>query len=87
MKLSFVLSEAGFVPEVIRTNCGVVLREGTIESSNIDVRAKVAGITGSQVEGYAEQARVSCPVSKALNINTTLTACLVDELVPEPSSV
>jgi osmotically inducible protein OsmC len=87
MKLSFVLSEPGLAPEVIRTNCCVTLQDEIIESAHLDVRAKVPGITSPQFEEYASQARTACPVSKALRITTTLTACLIDELVPEPSSV
>lgn len=86
MKLSFVIGEGGHTPEVIRTNCTVSMDDGKITGSHLDVRGKVPGITKEQFESYAEKAKTECMVSKALNLNITLTAVIIDELEKETSS-
>jgi lipoyl-dependent peroxiredoxin len=80
MKLSFVLTEAQHVPELIRTTCTVSMENGVISGSHIDVGARVPGITAAQFENYAEEAKKTCPVSKALNLTITLSAHLTDEV-------
>jgi len=86
MKLSFVLGEAGHVPEVIRTSCAISMEGGTITESHLDVHAKVSGVTRDQFENYAEKAKAECPVSKALNFKITLTAVLMDEKQEETTT-
>jgi lipoyl-dependent peroxiredoxin len=83
MKLSFVLGAAGHEPEVIKTTCTVLMEDSVITESHLEVGAKVPGITGAQFEQYAEEAKKTCPVSKALSINITLTAHLTDETVEQ----
>jgi osmotically inducible protein OsmC len=77
MKLSFVLGSAGFVPETINTTCSINIDNGVIDSSHLIVRAKVPGITPEKFKECAEEAKASCPVSKALNMNITLDASLI----------
>jgi osmotically inducible protein OsmC len=87
MKLSFVLTDAGHTPELIRTNCTVTMENGSISSSHLDVGAKVSGISAAQFEKYAEEAKTNCPVSKALNLNISLSAHLTDETLTEPNEI
>ena len=77
MKLSFVLGAAGFTPENIETTSAVSLEEGVIKSSQLSVKASVPGISEDQFLQYAEEAKATCPVSKALNVQITLNASLV----------
>jgi osmotically inducible protein OsmC len=86
MKLSFVLGEAGHVPEAIHTNCAISLEDGKITESHLNVHAKVPGVSRDQFESYAEKAKSECPVSKALNLKVTLTAVLVDEKQEETTT-
>ncbi len=79
MKLSFVLTEAGHTPEVIKTNCSITLEDGKISGSLLDVHAKVPGLRASDFEKHAEEAKKNCPVSLALNIPIELKASLIDE--------
>jgi lipoyl-dependent peroxiredoxin len=81
MKLSFILSDAGHTPDVIKTKCTVSLENGKISTSNLDVRANVPGLTQIKFEQYAEDAKNNCMVSKALNLDITMTAHLSDETV------
>jgi lipoyl-dependent peroxiredoxin len=86
MKLSFVLGEAGHVPEVIRTSCAITLEDGKISESHLDVRAKVPGVSNVQFESYAEKAKNECPISKSLNTKISLTAVIIDELEKETTN-
>jgi osmotically inducible protein OsmC len=66
MKLSFVLGAAGFTPSRIETKCTVTLEGGVITGSHLEVRAKVPKLKAKDFPQYAEEAKTSCPVSKAL---------------------
>jgi osmotically inducible protein OsmC len=77
MKLSFVLGGAGFTPESLEVTSTVTLEDGAIKSSELELKAKVPGISADKFKECAEDAKANCPVSKALNINITLNASLV----------
>ena len=78
MKLSFVLGAAGFTPSRIETKATVTLEAGTITGSHLEVRAKVPKLKAKDFPQYAEEAKNTCPVSKALGaINITIDAQLV----------
>ncbi len=78
MKLSFLLGAAGFTPDSIETTSTVTIEEGTINNSHLNVKAKVPGITKEKFEECANEAKTTCPVSKALaSISITLEAVLV----------
>jgi osmotically inducible protein OsmC len=77
MKLSFVLGAAGFTPESIETTCSINIDNGVIDTSHLVVRARVPGMTMERFRECAEEARATCPVSKALNLNITMDAALV----------
>ncbi|HUM46092.1 MAG TPA: OsmC family protein [Chitinophagales bacterium] len=76
MKLSFVLGNAGFTPDSIETAATVSVHEGVINNSHLVVKAKVPGISAEKFQECAEDAKVNCPVSKALNTNITMEAAL-----------
>ena len=81
MKLSFILNDAGFVPDVIETVCTVTMEKGVITESHLEVKAKVPGISREKFEECAENARANCPMSKALSLKITMEASLL-EMVP-----
>jgi osmotically inducible protein OsmC len=70
MALSSVLSAAGHVPDSLRTNAVVHLRflEGapTLTRIDLETEGKVAGVDQEQFQGYADEAKKACPVSRAL---------------------
>ena len=75
MKLSFVLGAAGFTPSRIETKCTITLEGGVITGSHLEVRAKVPKLKAKDFPQYAEEAKTSCPVSKALGaISITMDA-------------
>jgi len=77
MALSNVLAKAGNAPESLSTNATVTFVPGTgITKSELDVTGDVPGIDEAAFRDAAEDAKVNCPVSKALggNVELTLTA-------------
>jgi len=84
MKLSFVLGAAGFTPSRIETKCTVTLEGGAITGSHLEVRAKVPKLKAKDFPQYAEEAKTSCPVSKALGaIPITMDAQQVKTFKPK----
>lgn len=76
MKLSFILGEAGFTPEVIETESTVTIENGTVTGSHLVLKAKVPGITKETFQKCADEAKANCPISKLLNTSITLDATL-----------
>lgn len=76
MKLSFVLSAAGFTPEKIETGCDVELKDGKISSSMLTVKASVPGIDEAKFQECVEDAKKNCPVSQLFNAEITASATL-----------
>jgi osmotically inducible protein OsmC len=76
MKLSFIVVAAGFTPSSIDTKCTVTIESGTITTSELDVTASVPGIDEETFAKCAEEAKLTCPVSKALNLEIQLKAAL-----------
>ncbi|QQS29871.1 MAG: OsmC family protein [Sphingobacteriales bacterium] len=77
MKLSFVLTGAGFIPDDITTVCTIHFENGAITESHLDVKVKVAGLEAEQFEELATEAKLNCPISKLLNTTISMNAALV----------
>jgi len=78
MKLSFVLTEAGFPPEVIETSAKITLEKDTLSHSHIITKATVHGISNDKFQECADKA-IHCIVSRALNAAITMEAALTQE--------
>jgi osmotically inducible protein OsmC len=78
MKLSFVLTGAGFPPENIDTRCDITLdpEKGAITESHLKVSASVPGITKEKFEESVADAKANCPISKLYNTTITYEATL-----------
>ncbi|TCN54670.1 OsmC family peroxiredoxin [Flavobacterium circumlabens] len=76
MQLSFLLSEAGFVPEDLNTKAKVTLEDGTITLIQLELEGKVPGIAEEQLQELAQKAKAICPISKLLNTEITLSVVL-----------
>ena len=79
MSLSLGLTQAGHTPTTIDTTADVTFQPGQgITGVKLTVKAAVPGVTAEQFEEAAQEAKVNCPVSKALTGTTiTLEASLV----------
>src|SRR5688572_26896134 len=76
MKLSFVLGAAGFEPDSIETSCDIDFDNGVLKSSHLSVKAKVPRISPEKFQEAANEAKETCPISKALSIAITIDAQL-----------
>lgn len=77
MKLSFVLTDMGFVPTSIDTIAKVTFEDGKITLIHLDLKAKIDGITEEQFQEVAINAKENCPISQLLNTEITLNAVLL----------
>ncbi|WP_343693932.1 OsmC family protein [Chitinophaga sp.] len=76
MKLSFLISGAGFTPENLDTKATVTLENGAVTGSHLELKATVPGLDQAKFAELAEEARTNCPISKLLNTEITLDATL-----------
>jgi len=77
MQLSFLLSEAGFVPEDLDTVAKVTFEDGTITLIQLELNGKVPGISEEDFQEAAQKAKEICPISKLLNTEITLAVSLI----------
>jgi osmotically inducible protein OsmC len=77
MQLSFLLSEAGFVPEDLDTVAKVTFEDGTITLIQLELTGKVPGISAEDFQNAAQKAKEICPISKLLNTEITLSVSLL----------
>jgi lipoyl-dependent peroxiredoxin len=70
MAISSALSTAGHVPESVRTNARVQLRNidgaPTLARIDLETDGQVPGVDEQQLQAYANEAKAACPVSRAL---------------------
>lgn len=77
MKLSFVLGEAGFTPEELKTDCIITLDSGTVTQSQLFLEARVPGISREKFDECVKNAEVNCPISKLLKSAISVEARLI----------
>ena len=77
MKLSFVLNEAGYNPEELNTDSVLTFVDGKIISIELNLSAKVPGVSKEEFKELAEDAKKNCPVSGVLNCDITLSPSLI----------
>jgi osmotically inducible protein OsmC len=77
MQLSFLLSEAGFVPEDLDTVAKVTFEDGTITLIQLELTGKVPGISAEDFQLAAQKAKEICPISKLLNTEISLAVSLI----------
>jgi osmotically inducible protein OsmC len=80
MALSAFLGKAGFTPEKLTTQASLTLEQvsgnWTITAIQLDLTAKIPGITKDKFQEVAADAKANCPVSRVLNAAITLDAKL-----------
>ena len=77
MKLSFVLNEAGYNPEELNTDAVLTFVDGKIISIELNLSAKVPGVSKEEFKELAEDAKKNCPISGALNCDIILNPSLI----------
>jgi osmotically inducible protein OsmC len=80
MAFSGKLAAAGMTPERIRTTATVTLEKTdagmTVTRIHLDTRVKAGGATPEKVRAAAEDARATCPISRLLRAEISVTAAL-----------
>lgn len=77
MKLSFLLTDAGFVPDNLDTTAKVTFEDGSVTSIQLELNATVPNISNEEFQAIAQEAKKTCPISKLLNAEISLQANLV----------
>jgi osmotically inducible protein OsmC len=77
MKLSFVLTAAGFTATELETTCTVTLEDGAITSSHLTLKATIPTINKEQFDAAVADAKANCPISKLYNTTITCEALLM----------
>lgn len=77
MKTSALLTEAGFIPESLETDCKISFVDGKIALSELTLTAKVPAISEDDFQKIANDAKDNCPVSQAFSFDKSLTATLL----------
>jgi len=77
MKLSFVLSDAGFVPETLETTAYINFVNGVITESHLVLKANVKGISQDAFDAAVKDAELNCPVSMVLKAKISVESTLV----------
>lgn len=76
MKMSAELTAAGFNPESLETKATITLDNGVISNSDLELNAKVPGISEEQFQEIAAKANAGCIVGRAFNMEIRLEAKL-----------
>jgi lipoyl-dependent peroxiredoxin len=76
MKLTFVISGAGFTAETIDVNSTITLDAGAITNAHIVVKATVPGISQEAFDACLEDVKANCLISKLLNVGKTYEVTL-----------
>ncbi|MGB5377699.1 OsmC family protein [Muriicola sp.] len=77
MKLSFLLGDAGFTPDDLKTKASVLFEDGNVTKITLDLEGKVSGIGSDQFIKIANEAKKTCPISQLLKAELALNAKLV----------
>ena len=71
------MNEANFNPEEINTEALLTFEDGKIISIELNLKAKVTGVSKEKFDELAEEAKNNCPVSGVLNCEIKLNSTLI----------
>ena len=77
MKLSFVLNEANFNPDELKTNATLTFEDGVVTEIELNLKGRVANINNERFVELANEAKINCPISAVLKCEINLHASLV----------
>jgi lipoyl-dependent peroxiredoxin len=78
MKLTFVISGAGFTAETLDVNSTITLDAGAITNAHIVVKAIVPGINQEKFDECMADVKANCLISKLLNVDKTYEVSLTN---------
>ena len=77
MKLSFVLNEANFNPDELKTKAILTFEDGVVTAIELNLIGRVANINSERFVELANEAKINCPISAVLNCEISLHAELI----------
>ena len=77
MKLSFVLNEANFNPDELKTNAILTFENGAVTAIELNLKGKVSDINRERFIELANEAKINCPISAVLKCEISLNVDLV----------
>ena len=77
MKLSFVLNEANFNPDELKTKAILTFEDGVVTAIELNLIGRVANINSERFIELANEAKINCPISAVLNCEINLHAELI----------
>ena len=77
MQLSFLISEAGYVPTNLDTQAKVFFEDGSITKIELDLVGEIPEISDKEFQELSKKAKEVCPISKLLNTVIELNAKLL----------
>ncbi|MEL6537278.1 MAG: OsmC family protein, partial [Bacteroidota bacterium] len=72
MQLSFLISEAGYVPDRLETQAKVYFEDGEIVKIGLNLTGAVPSLGAEEFTTLAQKAKEICPISKLLNTEIEL---------------
>ena len=72
MALSHGLTEAGYTPGDLKTDCAVDFQDQKVVGSHLTTTASVSGVDKDEFDKIIQGAKENCPISKVLNTKITL---------------
>ena len=78
MMTTALLSEAGYNPTKIETQCKIALENGKITKSELTLTAKIPNITNEEFQQIAQNAKANCPVSVAFSFEKILVSATLE---------
>ena len=78
MMTTALLSEAGYNPTKIETQCKIALENGKITKSELTLTAKIPNITNEEFQQIAQNAKANCPVSVAFSFKKILVSATLE---------
>lgn len=77
MALSAKLTEAGYTPGDLKTDCAVDFQDQTIVESHLNVTARVEKVGAEEFDKIINDAKEHCPISKVLDTKITMEYTLM----------
>ena len=76
MQLSFLLGEAGYIPDTLNVDADVLFEDGSITQIKLNLEGSVSDIGEEKFTEIATKAKEICPISKLLDTEIVLNVTL-----------
>jgi osmotically inducible protein OsmC len=78
MRLASLLAAENFPELNLQTSCKIFLEDGSITRSHLSLKASGSGISEADFFRIAEEARLTCPMSRLLNAEISMESSFLE---------